>query len=328
LPTNIGAFTVFGAIEQKWLALGGAKGLFGLPLSNEAPTFDGAGRAQTFKGGVVSWHPSIGAHEVHGAILARWLELGREKFGHPITDETPCPDNIGRFNHFQAIQFAGRPLSSIYWSPATGPHDVFGAIRDKWASMGFERSVLGYPQTSEADQPGGGKTQRFQGGVITWNNTGGAAEHEVSGDTVKFDSGQVNSNLPLNGNVQLIVQRNGTFTFTGSAHDSGFDNISYGIGAVLITAPGDAFEFKHSGHVEGTSAGLPFGTPQRDDHFVITGQNPVLTAKFDDIVKSGRLVATLTGTDKLQGALQDLLVEAAKEAVQAGIQVGVAAIAG
>ena len=135
-------------------------------------------------------------------------------------------------------------MSSIYWSPATGPHEVFGAIRDKWASMGFERSVLGYPLVAEHDQTGGGRTQRFQGGVITWTGTGGAAEHEVSGDTVKFDSGQVNvpGALPLNGNVQLVVQRNGTFNFTTHAHDSGLGNISYAMAAVLVTSPGDAFQ--------------------------------------------------------------------------------------
>jgi uncharacterized protein with LGFP repeats len=327
MPTNIGGFTVFGAIEQKWLSLGGAAGLLGAPLSNESPTFDGAGRAQTFKGGIISWHPTIGPHEVHGAILARWLELGREKFGHPITDESPCVANIGRFNHFRGLQFPGSPESSIYWSPATGPHDIFGAIRDKWASMGFERSVLGFPTTSEHDQPGGGRTQRFQGGVITWTPGGGAAEHEVSGDTVKFDSGQVNSDLPLNGSVQLVVNRNGNCDFTCSAHDSGLSNIDYSIAAVLVTSPGDAFQFAHSGHVEGTTAGIPFGTPQRNDHFFSSGHDAGVAAHFDDIVASGRLLVVLTGTDKLVGALNDLLAEAAKEAAAAGIKALVSVIA-
>ena len=94
----------------------------GAPLSNESPTFDGAGRAQTFQGGVVSWHPTIGAHEMHGAILAKSLEVGREQFGHPITDESPCPDNIGRFNHFPGLAVSRRTgelnlLVTCYWSP-------------------------------------------------------------------------------------------------------------------------------------------------------------------------------------------------------------------
>lgn len=326
MPTNIGASTIVGAIEQKWLAVGGAAGLLGPPLSNESPTFDGSGRAQAFQRGIVSWHPTTGAHEVHGAILARWLEVGRERFGHPITDEAPCPDNIGRFNHFRVLE-QGQPESSIYWSPATGAKDVFGAIRDKWASMGFERSVLGYPIAPAHAQTGGGATQRFQGGVITWTGAGGSAAHEVSGDTVKFDSGQVNSDLPLNGNVQLVIQRNGSFSFTTHAHDSGFSNVSYGMVAVLVTSPGDAFQFQHTGHLEGTSGNL-FGSPQRNDDSFTPGQNPALTAKWDDIVASGRLLVTLTGTDKLVGAINDILAEGAKEAAAAGIKALVTVVSG
>src|SRR5439155_17189783 len=103
-------------------------GLLGAPLSNESATFDGLGRAQTFQRGIVSWHPTIGANEVHGDILGRWLEIGREQFGHPITDESPSPDNVGRFNHFRALQFPGTPENAIYWSPASGAHEVYGAI--------------------------------------------------------------------------------------------------------------------------------------------------------------------------------------------------------
>lgn len=147
----------------------------------------------------------------------------------------------------------------------------------------------------------------------------GRAEHEVTNDTVTFDSGPLTSNLPLGGNAHIVMQRNGTFTFSTHAHDSGFDNISYSISAIVITAPGEAFQLVHSGHVEGTSAGLPFGTPNRNDDFFVTNSNPAITAKWDDIVASGRLVASLTGTDKLASAINDLLAEAAKAAAVADI---------
>ncbi|MGF9812154.1 LGFP repeat-containing protein, partial [Bacillus toyonensis] len=102
MPTNLAGFTIFGAIEQKWLATGGQFGSLGLPTSNETPTFDGAGRFQTFKGGTIAWHPQIGAFEVHGLISAKWWELGRERYGYPITEETSTPDGKGRYNHFRA----------------------------------------------------------------------------------------------------------------------------------------------------------------------------------------------------------------------------------
>ena len=318
MPTNVGSFTVLGAIEQKWLALGGPGGFLGNPISNEGPTLDGTGRAQTFANGTISWHPAIGAHEVHGAILARWLQLGREQFGYPITDETTCPDQAGRFNHFRALQLPGTPDCSIYWSPASAVYEVYGAIRAKWASLGWERSVLGYPIESEHDQAGGGRTQRFQNGVITWTAGGGPAEHEVSGDSATFSSGPVTSDLPLGGSVQLVVQRNGTFTFSSHAHDSGFDNIAYGFVAILVTAPGDAIQFAHNGHLEGTSGSL-LGSPQRTDNFFTTGRNDSITAHYDAIVSSGRLLVRLTGQDKLSGAITDLLAEAATDLAKAGI---------
>lgn len=327
MPTTFGSLTVFGAIEQKWLSLGGVGGFLGAPFSDEAPTFDGEGRAQTFAGGVISWHPSTGAQEVHGAILARWTSIDRERFGYPITDESPCPDQVGRFNQFRAVQLPGIPEASIYWSPASGPHEVYGDIRAKWASLGWERSQLQYPIEAEHDQAGGGRTQRFQGGVITWTGGGGAAEHEVSGDTVTFESGAVTSDLPLGGTVHVVMQRNGMFTFSTHAHDSGFANITYAYEVVVATARGDAFTFTHSGHVEGTGAGLPFGTPQRNSDLSTTGQNPEITAKWDDIVQSGRLLAKLTGQDVLTRALNDLLADAAKAAATAGAAAVIALIA-
>ena len=319
MPTSIGSFTVLGAIEQKWLALGGTHGFLGAPLTNETPTFDGVGRAQEFAGGVISWHPKTGPQEVHGAILACWKAIGREKFGYPITDETGCPDGIGRFNHFRTLQAAGTPDCSIYWTPVTNAHEVYGAIRAKWAALGWERSALHYPIEAEHDQGGPGRTQRFQGGVITWNGSEGAAEHIVSGDTIVFDPGPVTSDLPLGGFVHVVAQRNGTVTITTHAHDSGFDNIDYGFSIILFTARGDAFSYQHSGHVEGTSAGLPFGTPQRNSDFTQSGVNPAVAAKFDDLIASGRLLVKLSGKDKLSSAINDLLAQAATAAAVAGI---------
>ena len=82
-------------------------------------------------------------HEVHGAIRAKYDGLGAEGsfLGYPTTDETGCPDGVGRYNHFEA--------GSIYWSPSTDAHEVHGLIRDLWAGQGWERGPLGYPLTDE-----------------------------------------------------------------------------------------------------------------------------------------------------------------------------------
>ncbi|HYO52734.1 LGFP repeat-containing protein, partial [Archangium sp.] len=55
---------------------------------------------------------------------------------------------VGAFNHFEG--------GSIYWKNGLGVAAVFGAIRDKWASLGYERSSLGYPVRTSTPWPAAG----------------------------------------------------------------------------------------------------------------------------------------------------------------------------
>ena len=141
-----GAHEVHGAIRAKWSALGWERSALGYPTTDETLGRDvrHEGRFNHFTGGSILWHPTVGAFEVHGAIRQKYLELGGEAsfLGYPTTDETTCPDRIGRYNHFQA--------GSIYWTPGTGAHEAHGLIRQKWAQLGWERNAaLGYPITDE-----------------------------------------------------------------------------------------------------------------------------------------------------------------------------------
>ena len=138
-----------------------------------------------------------------------------------------------------------------------------------------------------------------------------------------FDSGPLTSNLPLGGSVHLEMRRNGDFTFSCHAHDSGFDNIDYVVSAVLLVPSGQPFTFQHSGHVEGTSAGIPLGTPKRNDDFTTGGNDPRIESEFGSLALA-RLVASIGGTDKLVGGLEELLKKAASEL---GTAAGAAAIA-
>jgi len=64
---------------------------------------------------------------------------------------------------------------SIYWSPTTGAHMVVGAIRDRWASAGWESGPLGFPTTAEAPTPRlPGAYSHFSGGSVYWSPTTGA----------------------------------------------------------------------------------------------------------------------------------------------------------
>ena len=168
-----GAHEVHGAIRGRYLAFGGPAGLLGFPLTDETATPGAAGRYNDFAAGSIYWSPATGAHEVHGAIRGRYLELGGPAgvLGFPLTDETGTPDGVGRYNHFSGSN-AG---SSIYWSPATGAHEVYGAIRAQWAALGWERSRLGYPTSGEYGITGGRRND-FQHGSILWHSASGRIE--------------------------------------------------------------------------------------------------------------------------------------------------------
>ena len=144
--TRTGAFEVHGAIRARWLALGAEGSAFGYPISDETPAQDRTGRFNNFENASIYWHPQTGAYEVHGLIRDRWRAMGGEMsiLGYPTTNESTTPDGIGRYNHFQK--------GSIYWTPATGAHEVYGSIRAHWAELRWERGLLGYPTSTPLEE--------------------------------------------------------------------------------------------------------------------------------------------------------------------------------
>lgn len=157
-----GAGLTVGEIAAKYQALGGCASALGAPTTGELPCPDGIGRFNHFDRGSIYWTPSLGAHEVHGLIHDKWASLDWEKgsLGYPITDENAAPDGIGRYSVFER--------GSIYWTPATGAHEVHGRIRDAWKTTGWETGSLGYP-TSDEYAVTGGRRSDFQHGSITWD---------------------------------------------------------------------------------------------------------------------------------------------------------------
>jgi len=173
--SSTGAWAVHGAILGTYRNLGGPGGVLSFPTSDETGTPDGVGRFNAFAGtgrSGIYWPPSTGAHAVQGAIYADWASLGYERgaLGYPTSDETGTPDGVGRYN-----AFAGTGRSGIYWTPNTGAHAVQGAIYADWASLGYERSALGYPTTDEYAISGGRRSD-FTGGTITWQASTGTTQ--------------------------------------------------------------------------------------------------------------------------------------------------------
>ena len=166
-----GAHMVVGAIRQTWAQLGWENGL-GFPLNSESPTATKPGAYSHFEGGSIYWSPGTNAQAVVGGIRHRWAGLGWEnsRLGFPVTSERPTPHRTGAYNHFQG--------GSMYWSPQSGAHPVWGAIRDRWGSMGWENSALGFPTTGEYPISGGVR-QDFQQGTISWDSRTGGTSVEV-----------------------------------------------------------------------------------------------------------------------------------------------------
>jgi hypothetical protein len=159
-PTT-GTHLIAGAIFSKWGAQGWENGSLGFPTSSEAPTAR-PGAFSNFQGGSIYWSPTTGPRTVRGAIRTTWLAQGGVggALGFPTTDELSTPGRTGAYTHFQG--------GSVYWSPTTGAHSVVGAIRARWAALGWEGSALGFPTSSEYAAPTG-RAVNFENGKITWN---------------------------------------------------------------------------------------------------------------------------------------------------------------
>lgn len=164
---NSKAFEIHGFIREKWASLGWERSFLGYPLSDELDAGDGRGRYSAFQHGAIVWTEKTGARVIYGPIRQKWTALGGGAgfLGYPVSDETKAPDNVGLYVHFEH--------GTIYWSPTTGAHEVHGFIREKWASLSWERGRMRYP-TSDEYQWGIYRRSNFQGGFITWSAEKGA----------------------------------------------------------------------------------------------------------------------------------------------------------
>jgi glucose/arabinose dehydrogenase len=85
-----GAWFVYGLNLPVYLAMGGPTG-YGLPLFDQRRAVDTHGTYQHFSPGnrSIFYYPTVGSHEVHGGIRARWAALGweRGRLGYPTSNE-------------------------------------------------------------------------------------------------------------------------------------------------------------------------------------------------------------------------------------------------
>ncbi|WP_157062935.1 LGFP repeat-containing protein [Actinopolyspora mortivallis] len=172
----------FTPIEKRYWNEPHLREVLGNPVDTE---YDVNGMSyRQFQYGWMYHTEKTGAHEVHGAISDRYEELGRHAtYGVPTTDEKTTPDEVGRYNHFAGTDAIG--TASIYWTPDTGAHGVWGPPRQFWAKNGYERGRLDYPTSDTADtSEGDGVYTHFRGedhagASVYWSPDTGA--HSVRG---------------------------------------------------------------------------------------------------------------------------------------------------
>lgn len=278
------------AIREKHIALGGVLGPPGTPSLSGA----GGGMVRHFSDGSIYWHPSIGAHDVRGGILSRYLRLGAEEsfLGYPISDETVTADGAGRVNQFQG--------GSIYFHPDVGAHEVHGDIGNHWIGLGAETSYFGYPVADEADTGTGrgGRVSRFQNGSIFLGPNGemlDAPETIVLASTIVTDE-------TIGGSVQLIVNSRGDFAYSGHVHNSGLVGLTVSLVSALHVRGADGRAFvatepeppADSFTVSGTIGG---GPETRDHDWSRAGTATALRDNWPAIRSSGMTTRVEVGAE-------------------------------
>ncbi|WP_176451753.1 CHAP domain-containing protein [Enemella dayhoffiae] len=165
-PTT-GAHPVWGAILSSYGQAKWEGGNLRYPTSGEFCGLRDGGCGQIFQGGMIYWSAKTGAHPVWGAILDKYASLKWEsgQLSFPIGGERCSSRGCTQ-------QFSG---GVVAWSPNGGAHPVWGAIGERWAALGRQDGLLGFPRSDEfCGLRDSGCGQSFDRGLIYWSPKSGA----------------------------------------------------------------------------------------------------------------------------------------------------------
>jgi uncharacterized protein with LGFP repeats len=153
------------AINAARRAAGGALGPLGAAQGPPYPIGrDGLG--QNFAGGKIFYSPDTGANVVTGQVLAKYESVGGPggDLGFPTTSEV----DGGLAGESRMSSFAAEDKPVIFWTPDYGAVIVRGAMNAAWQKLGGATGTLGAPMADQTES-GDVITQRFSGGVISWD---------------------------------------------------------------------------------------------------------------------------------------------------------------
>jgi 3',5'-cyclic AMP phosphodiesterase CpdA len=153
------------AIDHKWQTLQDA----GFDLGEKVGLEQDAGldgRYQQYDHGRIYWQEEIGAYEVHGPILDRYIELGGSganpasgyrDLGFPTTDQGVSQDSTCPVSYFEG--------GAIYMVSELGAVAIHGEFYLRWHNAGGEIGEWGYP-VSDPLEVAGGQAVYFQRGCM------------------------------------------------------------------------------------------------------------------------------------------------------------------
>jgi uncharacterized protein with LGFP repeats len=155
------------AINAARRAAGGPLGPLG---ASQGPPYPiGAdGLAQDFANGKIFFTPATGASVLTGQVLAKYESVGGPEgdFGFPTDSEV----DGGLATPSRMATFAADDKPVIFWTPDYGAVIVRGAMSAAWDRLDGAKGTLGAPMADQTEN-GDVVTQRFSGGVVSWDRS-------------------------------------------------------------------------------------------------------------------------------------------------------------
>jgi len=112
------------------------------------------------------------------------------------------------------------------------------------------------------------------------------------------------SGTALGGWVEMTLRSDGSYTFSGHMHDSGWDPYDFRVRAVVSTAD-LAVAAQHSGHTDGTGSS-PFGSPNRDNDWSEANTEPRIQRFWSELREGTMTVSKSYEDTGVLHAVEDL----------------------